>query len=129
MSTRTDTTTTAGPTVPGDGGLGAPPPTGEPVQVPERASIGDRLRHLLASGSEAEPLYPRLLQLKNVHPNGWQRAALVEGMVLVGGLAALADRATSWAPLILPVVAAVVVKFHDVLVGVLPRHTRHHDDP
>ncbi len=77
-----------------------------------------------------EPLYPRLLRLKNVHPNGWQRAALVEGMALLGALAALADRATSWAPLILPVVAAGVVKFHDVLAGVLPEvPSRRHPSP
>jgi hypothetical protein len=77
-----------------------------------------------------DPLYPRLLQLKNVHPNGWQRAALVEGMALLGALAALADRATSWAPLILPVVAAGVVKFHDVLAGVLPEsRSRRHASP
>jgi hypothetical protein len=88
--------------------------------------IGDRLRRLLASGEANEPLYPRLLRLRHVHPNGWQRAALVEGTILLGALAALADRATSWAPVILPVATAVLVKFHDVLVGLLPRHAAHH---
>jgi hypothetical protein len=73
---------------------------------------------------KADPLYPKVLRLRHVHPNGWQRAALVEGMVLLGALAALADRATSWAPVILPVVAAGVVKFHDVLAGVLPARPR-----
>jgi hypothetical protein len=82
--------------------------------------LGDRLRAALASSDSGSPLYPRLLRLRNVHPNGWQRAALVEGMAILGGLAALADRATAWAPLILPVAAAAVVKFHDVLAGVLP---------
>jgi hypothetical protein len=83
-----------------------------------------------AEKQKPEPLYPRILQLKNVHPNGWQRAALVEGMALLGALAALADRATSWAPLILPVVAAAVVKFHDVLAGVLPESpSRRHAGP
>jgi hypothetical protein len=93
--------------------------------------LGDQLRYLLSGSDETkEPLYPRVLRLKNVHPNGWQRAALVEGMALLGGLAALADRATSWAPLILPVAAAVVVKFHDVLAGVLPpRRPRTTADP
>jgi hypothetical protein len=92
--------------------------------------LGDRLRAMLASSGESKstPLYPRLLKLRHVHPNGWQRAALVEGMVLLGALAALADRATSWAPLILPVAAAGVVKFHDVLAGVLPS-TPKDDDP
>jgi hypothetical protein len=86
----------------------------------EFMSIGDRLRKLLLSSGQNEPLYPRLLRLRNIHPSGWQRAALVEGMAVLGVLAALADKATSWAPVILPVAAAVVVKFHDVLVGVLP---------
>ena len=71
-------------------------------------------------GSKAEPLYPRLLRLKHIRLNGWQRAALVEGMVLVGALAALADKATAWTPLVLPIAAAAVVKFHDVLSGLLP---------
>jgi hypothetical protein len=87
----------------------------------EPTSVGDRLRHLLGSEPHKEPLYPRLLQLRNVHPNGWQRALLVEGMALLGGIVALADRATAWAPVILPVGAAMVVKFHDVLAGALPR--------
>lgn len=82
--------------------------------------VGDRLRHMLASGESSKPIYPRVLRLKHVHPTAWQRALLVEGMMVVGGLAALADKATSWAPLILPVAAAAVVKFHDVLAGLLP---------
>jgi hypothetical protein len=40
--------------------------------------------------------------------------------MVFGGLVALADKATSWAPVILPVAAAAVVKFHDVLAGLLP---------
>ncbi len=99
-------------------------PDASPVDVAEPGGaapvgFGDRVRSMLASSDEA-PLYPRLLRLRNVHPNGWQRALLVEGMVLLGALAALADLATSWAPLILPAAAAVVVKFHDVLAGILP---------
>lgn len=94
---------------------------GPDVDPDDRGSIGDRLRKLLASGGEKEPLYPRVLGLKHVHPNGWQRALLVEGMAVAGGLVALADRATAWAPLILPAGTAVVVKFHDVLAGLLPR--------
>lgn len=85
------------------------------------SSPGDLLRRLLASGSDGEPFYPRLLRLKHVRPNGWQRAALFEGMVLLGAVAALADRASSWAPVILPAVAAAIVKFNDVLAGLLPR--------
>jgi hypothetical protein len=90
----------------------------------DQGSLGDRLRKLLASGGEKEPLYPRVLGLRHVHPNGWQRALLVEGMAVAGGLVALADRATAWAPLILPIGAAAIVKFHDVLAGLMPRSAR-----
>jgi hypothetical protein len=67
------------------------------------------------------PLYPQLLQLKHVHPNGWQRAVLGEGMALLGGLLALADVASAWSVVVLPVAVAAVVKAHDVLAGHLAR--------
>lgn len=100
----------------------APPPDDEyvPEPVTGPVGVGDRLRKALASGEKADPLYPRMLRLRHVHPNAWQRALLVEGMMIAGALVALADKATSWAPLILPVAAAGVVKFHDVLAGLLP---------
>ena len=66
-----------------------------------------------------EPLYPKLLRLHHVHPNAWQRALLGEGMALVGVLLALADLASAWSIVVLPVLVAVVVKAHDVLAGVL----------
>ncbi len=69
----------------------------------------------------SEPLYPRLLQLKNIHPNAWQRAALGEGMAALGFLLALADLASAWSILVLPIAVAFVVKAHDVITGLLPR--------
>lgn len=63
------------------------------------------------------PLYPTLLHLQHVHPNAWQRALLGEGMAVVGGLAALADLASAWSVVALPVAVAVVVKAHDLLAG------------
>jgi len=63
------------------------------------------------------PLYPRLLRLKHVHPNAWQRAVLGEGMILTGGLLALADLASAWSIVVLPVAVGLVVKAHDVLAG------------
>ena len=66
---------------------------------------------------DKKPLYPQLLRLKNVHPNAWQRAVLGEGMALVGALLALADVASAWSILVLPVAVAVVVKAHDLLAG------------
>ena len=65
----------------------------------------------------SEPLYPQLLRLKHVHPNAWQRALLGEGMAVLGGLLALADVASAWSILVLPVAVGAVVKAHDVLAG------------
>jgi hypothetical protein len=71
------------------------------------------------SSKHKAPLYPQLLQLKHVHPNAWQRAVLGEGMVLLGALLALADVASAWSMLVVPVLVAVVVKAHDLLAGLL----------
>jgi hypothetical protein len=65
------------------------------------------------------PFYPQLLRLKNVHPNAWQRALFGEGMALIGVLLAMADLASAWSILVLPVAVAVIVKCHDVLAGLL----------
>jgi hypothetical protein len=65
------------------------------------------------------PLYWRLLRLRHVRPNGWQRALLVEGVVSVAVVLTLADVATAWTLLVLPLAAAFVVKAHDVLAGLL----------
>ena len=73
--------------------------------------------------SDRTPLYPRLLRLRNVHPNGWQRAALGEGALAVAGVLVLADLATAWTLLVLPVVVALVVKGHDVVAGALAGDT------
>jgi hypothetical protein len=80
----------------------------------ERALPGSTAHH-------RPPLYPKLLRLKNVHPNAWQRAVLGEGMILVGGLLALADVASAWSMVVLPVAVGGVVKAHDVLAGHLAR--------
>jgi hypothetical protein len=65
------------------------------------------------------PLYWRLLRLRNVRPNGWQRVILVEGVLALSLVLVLADVASAWTLLVLPLASALVVKAHDVLVGVL----------
>ena len=65
------------------------------------------------------PLYWRLLRLRHVHPNGWQRAMFVEGVLALSLVLVLADVATAWTLLVLPLASAVAVKAHDVLVGML----------
>lgn len=71
---------------------------------------------------DKQPLYPQLLRLHHVHPNAWQRAALGEGMAGLGALLAMADLASAWSILVLPVAVGVVVKAHDVLTGWLREH-------
>ena len=68
---------------------------------------------------EKAPLYPTLLRLRSVHPNAWQRALLGEGMALLGAILVMADLASGWAILVLPLAMAVVVKAHDLLSGLL----------
>jgi hypothetical protein len=63
------------------------------------------------------PLYPRLLHLQHIHPNAWQRALLGEGALGIATLLVLADLATAWTLLVLPVAVALVVKAHDLLAG------------
>ncbi len=65
------------------------------------------------------PFYPTLLHLEHVHPNAWQRAVLGEGMAALGGLLAMADLASAWSIVVLPVAVAAVVKVHDLLAGLL----------
>jgi hypothetical protein len=67
----------------------------------------------------SEPLYPRLLRLEHVHPNAWQRALLGEGMAVLGVLLSLADLASAWSIVVLPVAMGVVVKAHDLVTGLL----------
>ena len=74
------------------------------------------------------PLYARLLRLRHLSLGTWQRAVLAEGTLAVGVLLALADLASAWTIVVLPVAVAAVVKAHDVLQGELDRHVRADDD-
>ena len=65
------------------------------------------------------PLYPRLLRLRHLELNAWQRAVLGEGAVAFALLLVAADLATAWSLLVLPVAVAVVVKANDLAVGLL----------
>jgi hypothetical protein len=63
------------------------------------------------------PLYWRVLGLHHVRPNGWQRALLVEGVIVVAAVLVLAGVASIWTLLALPIVVAVLVKLNDLLVA------------
>lgn len=64
-------------------------------------------------------MYARLLHLQHLAPNSWQRALFVEGSLVVAGVLVLADVASAWLLLALPLAVALAVKFHDLLSGLL----------
>jgi hypothetical protein len=67
----------------------------------------------------ARPLYARVLRLRHLRLATWQRIVFEEGTVAVGIVLALAEVASALVILVLPVVVAAMVKFNDVLVGLL----------
>ena len=68
------------------------------------------------------PMYWRLLRLRHVRPNGWQRAVFVEGVLGLSLVLVLADVASAWTLVVLPLASALTVKAHDVIVGLLRPH-------
>ena len=101
-----------------------PEPGASDVEQPGAGRPGDAVRPGAAKGRRKTPFYPRLLRLRHVSPNAWQRAVLGEGALGVAGLLVLADLATAWTLVALPVAVAVVVKAHDGLAGLLARPPR-----
>ena len=90
----------------------------EPVAVAPGQAAG------AAEPAEVEaptPLYWRLLRLRTLRPNGWQRAVLVEGVLTVAVILVLADVASAWTLLVLPLASVVFVKGHDLLATALRR--------
>jgi hypothetical protein len=66
------------------------------------------------------PLYWRLLRLRYLRPNGWQRALFADIPIFVAVVLVLADVASAWTLLVLPLAVAAVVKANDLLTGMLP---------
>jgi molybdopterin biosynthesis enzyme len=67
----------------------------------------------------ARPLYARVLRLRHLRLPTWQRIVFEEVTVAVGIVLALAEVASAWVILVLPVAVAAMVKFNDVLIGLL----------
>lgn len=65
------------------------------------------------------PLYASLLRLRHIAPNGWQCALLGDGALAVAAVLVLADVASAWTLLALPLGVALVVKAHDLLAGLV----------
>jgi hypothetical protein len=83
----------------------APVPTSDPTVV--------------AAPAVKPPLYWRLLRLRTLRPNGWQRALLVEGVLTVAVVLVLADVASAWTLLVLPLASMLLVKGNDLLATAL----------
>ncbi len=90
-------------------------PTGEaPIgEAPER----DRGPEPSAEQGSHAPLYGRVLRLRHVRLARWQAVLLFDGVLVTGALLALAEVVSAWAPVVLPVAVAVVVKAYDVVAG------------
>lgn len=74
--------------------------------------------------TKKRPLYIRLLRLRHIAPNALQRALLGEGVIAVAILLVLADLASAWTLLVLPLAVAGVVKANDALAGLLLKPPR-----
>ncbi len=100
----------------------AAPADSEPVDDETDAAADDEPAAAGSADSQPKkPLYPRLLRLSHIQPNAWQRAALGEGAIGVGVLLAMADLASAWTIVALPVAVAGIVKAHDALQALLDR--------
>jgi hypothetical protein len=65
--------------------------------------------------------YARLLRLRHIDLNGYLSLVLFEGSAAVALLLAYAGLMDPWGVAAVPVAVAVMVKFHDVITGVLAR--------
>ncbi|HVX70247.1 MAG TPA: hypothetical protein VHA79_11225 [Mycobacteriales bacterium] len=89
----------------------------EDTRVEELEELEPELEVPTEVDGRAAPLYWRLLRLRYTRPNGWLRALYFEGSVALGVVLVLAEVASVWTIVVLPVIVAVVVKANDVLAG------------
>jgi hypothetical protein len=68
-----------------------------------------------------QPLYARMLGLKNLTPSGFLCFVFLEGAIVLGILLALAELVSWWGVLVLPITVAMMVKLNDVVAGMLAR--------
>ena len=93
------------------------------AQTARGRSASAQVSGAAAVGPARRPLYPRLLRLRHLRLRGWQRLLLGDGAFVLGVLLVLADLATAWTVLVLPLAVAVVVKLHDLAAGLLAART------
>lgn len=76
-------------------------------------------RALRRAAAERRPMYARALGLRHLELSGLACFVLFEGALTLGTLLALAELASWWTVLALPVAVAVMVKFNDTVAGSL----------
>ena len=106
------------------GSLAVEAPEYSDVYVEELEELEPDLEADAEVSGRAAPLYWRLLRLHHTRPNGWLRALYFEGAVALGVVLVLAEAASVWTIVVLPLIVAVVVKANDVLAGNLRRAYR-----
>lgn len=104
----------AGPADSGDGG-------DQRTDMDLRERPADREARVEPERHHRRSLYARLLRLRHVHLAPWQRGLLAEGSVVLAVLLALAELASAWVLVVLPLTVTAVVKAHDLLAGELAR--------
>jgi hypothetical protein len=67
--------------------------------------------------------YERLLRLHHLRLNGWHREGLTWGLGVLAVLLTAADLVSPWGIVVIPVLAALVLKGHDLLAGRLAAGT------
>lgn len=65
--------------------------------------------------------YARLLRLRHTNLDGYLSLVLFEGSVAVALFLAYAELMSFWGAVAVPIAVAVMVKYHDVITGVLAR--------
>jgi hypothetical protein len=73
----------------------------------------------VASESDDRSLYIRVLGLRHIKPAGWRRLLVAEGSVALALFLALSDLTSAWVIALLPLTTAAMVKYHDVLAGLV----------
>ena len=105
----------SGDAVPAELTLPTPAPQpGEAEEATEPRPTPDR-----PPARKRRPLYHRLLRLRHIAPTAWQRAVFADAPFALAVVLVLADVASAWTLVALPVAVAVVVKTHDLLAGAL----------
>ena len=85
----------------------APVPVFEPAPPPHAEST--------AVAALPRSLYLTALRVRHLQPGVFSRVLLVEGVLAAAVILALADLASAWLILVLPLVVAALVKLHDLV--------------